>query len=42
MEERELIEMTKAYRHRLDSLYPPRPQIQSAFLWAGTATKLHS
>ena len=29
MEERELIEMTKAYRHRLDSLYPPRPQIQS-------------
>ena len=29
MEERERIERTKAYRHRRESLYPPRPQIQS-------------
>jgi len=28
MEEVELLEMTKAYRHRLDSLYPPVPQIR--------------
>ncbi|MDE6880133.1 MAG: hypothetical protein K2P20_02110 [Oscillospiraceae bacterium] len=27
LEERELLEMSKAYRHRLDALYPPVPQL---------------
>ena len=27
LEEKELLEMTKVYRHRLDTLYPPRPQL---------------
>lgn len=29
LEEKELLEMTKAYRHRLDAIYPPRPQLGS-------------
>ena len=28
MEEAELLEMTRAYRHRLDALYPPAVQLK--------------